>query len=75
MGQFMGYFEYNENKVSTLMAWLYAGGVVLMTGCYCITHHQFFFGSQIVGMRLRVATGSLIYRKVILHKKIHIIIH
>ena len=65
MGQFMGYFEYNENnKVSTLMAWLYAGGVVLMTGCYCITHHQFFFGSQMVGMRLRVATGSLIYRKV-----------
>ena len=69
MGQFMGYFEYNENKVSTLMAWLYAGGVVLMTGCYCITHHQFFFGSQIVGMRLRVAAGSLIYRKVILFKK------
>ena len=65
MGQFMGYFEYNENnKVSNLMAWLYAGGVVLMTGCYCITHHQFFFGSQMVGMRLRVATGSLIYRKV-----------
>lgn len=65
MGQFMGYFEHNENnKVSNLMAWLYAGGVVLMTGFYCITHHQFFFGSQMVGMRLRVATGSLIYRKV-----------
>ena len=65
MGQFMGYFAQDQKNVSTLMAVLYALGVIFMTGCYCITHHQFFFGSQIVGMRLRVAAGSLIYRKVI----------
>ena len=66
MGQFMGYFAHDaQNTVSTSMAVLYAFGVIFMTGCYCITHHQFFFGSQMVGMRLRVAAGSLIYRKVI----------
>ena len=64
MGQFMGYFTHDENKISVLEAVMYCTGVVLMAGCYNFTHHQFFFGSQLVGMRLRVAAGSLIYRKV-----------
>ena len=64
MGQFMGYFTDKDQSMSVLMACMYAAGVVLMAGFYNLTHHQFFFGSQIVGMRLRVAAGSLIYRKV-----------
>ena len=64
MGQFMGYFTYKDDRISTLAACMYATGVVLMAAFYNLTHHQFFFGSQIVGMRLRVAASSLIYRKV-----------
>ena len=64
MGQFMGYFTYKDDRISTLAACMYATGVVLMAALYNLTHHQFFFGSQIVGMRLRVAASSLIYRKV-----------
>jgi len=63
MGQFMGYFSYKDDRISTLAACMYATGVVLMAALYNLTHHQFFFGSQIVGMRLRVAASSLIYRK------------
>ena len=65
MGQFMGYFTYDDdNKMSTSMACFYAAGVVCMGACYNITHHLYFFGVQYFGMRLRVAAGSLIYRKV-----------
>ena len=64
MGKFMGYFTCKDDKISTLAACMYATGVVLTGALYCLIHHQFFFGAQIVGMRLRVAASSLIYRKV-----------
>jgi len=62
----MGYFTYDneDDKMSTSMACFYASGVVFMAACYNITHHLYFFGVQYFGMRLRVAAGSLIYRKV-----------
>ena len=63
MGQLMRYFTYGTNNVSTLMACVYAFGVVFMTGCYCLIHHQYVFGVRMFGMRLRVAASSLIYRK------------
>ena len=61
----MGYFTYDDDdKMSTSMACFYAAGVVFMAACYNITHHLYFFGVQYFGMRLRIAAGSLIYRKV-----------
>ena len=61
MGQLISYF--NDESTSTLMAWIYVSGIVLTTACYNITHHQYFFLLQMLGMRLRVSLSSLIYRK------------
>lgn len=60
----MKYFTNNaDDKMSKSMAGLYASGVVCMAACYNITNHQYIMGAQLVGMKLKVAAGSLIYRK------------
>ena len=61
MGQLMLYFKLEGT--SSVMSWIYAVGILLMSVCYNITHHLYFFSLQMLGMRLRVAVGSLIYRK------------
>ena len=45
-------------------AWLYAGGVSFCAVLLAITHHPYFFSVQRIGMRMRVACCSLMYRKV-----------
>ena len=45
-------------------AYLFATGVVLGSGMFVLTHHPFFFGIQHVGMKIRVAACSVIYKKV-----------
>ena len=61
MGQLMSYF--NDENTPTFMAWINVFGILLMTACYNITHHQYFYQLQKLGMRLRVAMCSIIYRK------------
>jgi hypothetical protein len=43
---------------------MYGTGFILATVVYNITHHFYFFGFETLGMRVRVACSSLIYRKV-----------
>ena len=45
-------------------AYLYGTGVVMMSVIYNFTHHQYFFGVMHTGMIIRVASCSLLYRKV-----------
>ena len=61
MEELMTYFK--DENLSTLIALIYVMGIVLMTACYNILHHQYFYKLQIIGMRLRVAFCSVIYRK------------
>ena len=52
---------------STMPAWqayAYATGVVLSLAFYTFVHHPYFFEIQHVGMKMRVAACSLIYKKV-----------
>ena len=61
MGQLMSYFR--EEQMSSSMAWVYAFGILVTGACYNITHHWYFFNLQMFGSRVRIALGSLIYRK------------
>jgi len=63
LGMLIQYFQVD----STMPAWeayAYATGVVLSSALYTFTHHPYFFGIQHMGMRVRVAACSLIYKKV-----------
>ena len=44
-------------------AYLYATGVVLCSAAITFIHHPYFFGVVYTGMKMRVATSSLLYRK------------
>ena len=48
--------------MSQLEAYLYATGVVMCSAIYTFTHHPYFFGVMHLGMKIRVASCSLLYR-------------
>ncbi|WAQ93730.1 MRP4-like protein [Mya arenaria] len=50
-------------EVTKTESLLYAGGVSLCTLILAITHHPYFFGVQRIGMKIRIACSSLLYRK------------
>jgi ATP-binding cassette subfamily C (CFTR/MRP) protein 4 len=62
MGWMIDYFS-PESRTTKLEAYLYAAGVVLCAAIYTFTHHPYFFGVMHLGMKLRVAACSLLYRK------------
>lgn len=45
-------------------SYYYAAGIVLTAIAYPLTHHPYFFEVTHVGMKMRVACCSLVYRKV-----------
>ena len=52
------------SKMTLTEAYLYGSGVVLMSAVYTFTHHPYFFGVMHVGMKIRIAACSILYRKV-----------
>jgi ATP-binding cassette subfamily C (CFTR/MRP) protein 4 len=52
------------STTTTLDAYLLASGVILMAVLQAILGHHSNFGQLEIGMRLRIACSSLIYRKV-----------
>ncbi|CAC5381267.1 ABCC4 [Mytilus coruscus] len=62
LGQLIRYFT-PGSTVSSTDAYLYAMGVSLCAIILAIFHHPYFFGVQRIGMQLRVACCSLLYRK------------
>lgn len=62
LGQLIQYFT-PDSKVSTADAYLYAMGVSLCAIVLAVAHHPYFFGVQRIGMQMRVACCSLLYRK------------
>lgn len=62
LGQLIRYFTPNSTMCST-EAYMYAMGVSLCAVVLAVFHHPYFFGVQRIGMQLRVACCSLLYRK------------
>ena len=53
-----------KESTSETEVYLLGLGVVAMAAVYTFTHHPYFFGVMRVGMSLRIALSSIIYRKV-----------
>ncbi|XP_021376611.1 multidrug resistance-associated protein 4-like isoform X5 [Mizuhopecten yessoensis] len=62
LGQLIRYFT-PDSTVSERDAYLYAMGVSLCAIVLAVAHHPYFFGVQRIGMQMRVACCSLLYRK------------
>lgn len=59
----MEYYSPNQKTISRNTAYMYAGGIVLATFLNTIFAHSYMLGLQHMGMKMRVACCSLIYRK------------
>ncbi|BFZ06670.1 hypothetical protein BsWGS_09709 [Bradybaena similaris] len=62
LGGLIRYFT-PEATVSKLDAWLYAFGVSFCAIVLAVSHHPYFFCVQRIGMRMRIACCSLMYKK------------
>ncbi|KAK3096011.1 hypothetical protein FSP39_021917 [Pinctada imbricata] len=62
LGQLIRYFTPNSTMSST-EAYMYAMGVSISSIILAVAHHPYFFEVQRLGMKLRVACCSLLYRK------------
>ncbi|KAG8186529.1 hypothetical protein JTE90_023957 [Oedothorax gibbosus] len=49
--------------VSNQDLYMYTAFVCLLAAMFVFTHHRYFFGAQRIGMRLRIACCSLVYKK------------
>ncbi|XP_075146932.1 putative multidrug resistance-associated protein lethal(2)03659 [Haematobia irritans] len=57
----IAYYSNGENKIET--AYLYAAGVILCSAFNVMFTHPYMLGTMHVGMKIRVAMCSMIYRK------------
>ncbi len=64
MSQLIDYFH-PDSQTSIEYAFLYATGVVLGTAFSAFSNHVASFHTQLLGMRVRVATSALVFRKAI----------
>jgi len=62
MGWMIEYFTPGSD-MSKFEAYMYGTGVVMMSAVYTFTHHPYFFGVMHTGMKIRIASCSLLYRK------------
>lgn len=63
ISKLMEYYTPNQQTISKDTAYLYAGGIVFMSFVNVMFGHSYMLGLQHLGMRMRVACCSLIYRK------------
>lgn len=62
LNQLINYFD-PDSQMSIEHAFLYASGVVIGAGFTAFSNHIACFHAQRLGMRVRVATSSLVFRK------------
>ncbi|CAN7997610.1 unnamed protein product [Ixodes hexagonus] len=62
LGWVVRYFS-SPDSMSRTEFYLAASGVSVLGGMHIFTHHPYFFNMQRMGMRMRVACCSLVYRK------------
>lgn len=63
LGQLIAYYIPNQTTISEKEAYLYAGAVVLCSLLNVFVTHPYMMGALHLGMKLRVACCSLVYRK------------
>ena len=63
LGGLIRYFTPNTSMTKT-ESYMYALGVSLCAIMLAVSHHPYFFGVQRIGMKMRIACCSLLYRKV-----------
>ncbi|CAD7092877.1 unnamed protein product [Hermetia illucens] len=61
IGYLVSYYSHPGGKIKD--AWLYAGGVILCSALNVALNHSFMLGQVHCGMKLRIATMGMIYRK------------
>lgn len=61
LGKLLRY--YTDTKMTKEDAYLYAGGVILCSGVLIFITHPYMLGILHMGMKLRIACCTLIYRK------------
>lgn len=64
LAEYIQYFDVQASQSDPLMGWLLASGVILVTFLNIIIYHHCCMGCQRIGMRVRIACCSLVYRKV-----------
>jgi len=62
MGWMIEYFT-PGSTMTKFEAYMHGTGVVAMAAVYTFTHHPYFFGVMHTGMKIRIASCSLLYRK------------
>ncbi|CAH0557333.1 unnamed protein product [Brassicogethes aeneus] len=63
IGQLMNYYQPNQISVTLNEAYMYAAFIVLTSFLGVLVSHCCLFGLQSLGMKIRIACCSLIYRK------------
>lgn len=63
LGKLVDFYTPQQQNVSKNEAYFYAGFIVFNTFLYVIVNHSYLFGLHHLGMKMRVACSSLIYRK------------
>ncbi|XP_042212324.1 ATP-binding cassette sub-family C member 4-like isoform X2 [Homarus americanus] len=69
LGGLIRYYSGAEGYTA-LYGWLYSTGVVMGSILYIFSHHPYFWGVQLSGMQIRVASCSMIYRKALRLSKV-----
>lgn len=54
-----------RSKSTQAEAYLYASGVIIMVILIAFINHHSYLGLMEIGMRMRIASSSLMYRKVV----------
>jgi ATP-binding cassette subfamily C (CFTR/MRP) protein 4 len=63
IGRLMTYYTPNQTSTSKNEAYIYASFIVVSSFLYVVIGHCYAFGLAHLGMKIRVACSSLIYRK------------
>ncbi|XP_066250934.1 probable multidrug resistance-associated protein lethal(2)03659 [Euwallacea similis] len=63
LGKLMNYYRPNQTNVSLQEAYLYAGILILTSFLSVMVSHSYMLASHHLGMKMRIACCSLIYRK------------
>lgn len=73
LGKLMNYYSPNQTTVSLQEAYLYAGILILTSFLSVVVSHSYMLACHHLGMKMRIACCSLIYRKTLKLSKIALI--
>ncbi|KAG5892174.1 hypothetical protein JTB14_026412 [Gonioctena quinquepunctata] len=65
IGKLVSFFETDQISVSDKEAYAYASGLIMCLVVDAVLGHPAFMGFQHIGMKVRVACTSLVYRKIL----------